>query len=327
MRNKHITAEIIADSINEFGDRITTFIAVLPRIVLAEFNTHRMLSRNSSSSRAIPFKTMVEKVKSEPFIPIKWQKNHPGMQGTEYYTEDDCEETDTSNTHKTIDSLDYEWLGARDQAIYHATCLNKVYDVTKQFCNRLLEPFLYQTLIVTATEWENFFALRAHPAAEIHIADLAQKMLYAYNQSTPKELKAGDWHIPFGDKFDIQRLNALMPDSQPMLSREKAREIYNLNKIKIATARCARVSYLNYEGTDDYAKDIALYNRLSSMGHWSPFEHCAKSMSKEDKNLVGLKNSENLHIINGWSGNFKGFIQLRKTFVAENKSDRRVIKK
>jgi hypothetical protein len=98
-------------------------------------------------------------------------------------------------------------------------------------------------------------------------------------------------------------------------------------KVKIATARCARVSYLNYEGTDDYAKDIALYNRLSSMGHWSPFEHCARAMDADTfENYSDVKAYEN-EISKGWSGNFKGFIQLRKTFVAENKSDSRVIKK
>ena len=188
---------------------------------------------------------------------------------------------------------------------------------------------MYQTIIVTATEWENFFALRAHPAAEIHIADLAQKMLDAYNESTPKNLKTGEWHVPFGDRIDDIRVlsiidNYNVADQNNGEGTQKRR--LERAKVKIATARCARVSYLNYEGTDDYEKDIKLYNRLSSMGHWSPFEHCAKAMSKEDKSLVGLKNSENVHIINGWSGNFKGFVQLRKTFGEEDKSDSRVIK-
>ena len=84
---KQISAEIIADSKNQFGDRITTFILTFPRIVLAEFNTHRMLSRNSASSRAIPFEKMVQMVQDDPFIPIKWMKDHKGMQGTEYFSD------------------------------------------------------------------------------------------------------------------------------------------------------------------------------------------------------------------------------------------------
>ena len=45
----------------------------MPRIILAEFNTHRLFSRNSASSRAIPFKKMVQSVLENPFIPIAWQ--------------------------------------------------------------------------------------------------------------------------------------------------------------------------------------------------------------------------------------------------------------
>ena len=169
-----IKAEIIADSVNQFGNRLTTFIVVFPRIVLAEFNTHRMLSRNSASSRAIPFDKMLKMVQENPFIPIKWMKDHSGMQGNEFME------------HGVHDIADC-WLRARDEAIEHAKELSQR-GLTKQVCNRLLEPFMWHTVIVTASEWENFFALRAHPAAEIHIQDLAHKMLDAYNTSTPKQL-------------------------------------------------------------------------------------------------------------------------------------------
>lgn len=184
MRNKHITAEIIADSVSPTGDRLTTFIVTVPRIVLAEFNTHRAISRNSASSRAIPFKKMLEKVLEMPFIPIKYQKDHKGMQGQDYLNEQETVEADRV------------WLEARDKAVEQASLLNTDVSVTKQLCNRLLEPYLYHTIIATASEWENFFALRAHDAAEIHIQDLAFKMLDAYNESQPKRLNAGEWHIP-----------------------------------------------------------------------------------------------------------------------------------
>ena len=316
MRNKHIKAEIIADSLTERGERLTSFVVTVPRIVLAEFNTHRMLSRNSASSRAIPFDTMVEKVMAEPFLPIKWQKDHKGMQGTEYF-----------ESEMEIEYRDKEWLKARDAAVKSAKTLNKAQEVTKQFCNRLLEPFLYHTIIVTASEWQNFFALRAHEAAEIHIQDLAFKMLEEYNKSTPKLLKEGEWHIPFGDTFDEDRLGEIVTRTAYELG---GKNIFDraLKKIKIATARCARVSYLNYEGGDDYEKDIKLHDRLSSMGHWSPFEHCARAMSKAETEMnriviQGKNDTDNL----GWSGNLKGFIQYRKLFDQENKKDNRVIKK
>ena len=82
-----ISAKIIADSKCPRGHRLTTFIVTFPRIVLAEFNTHRMFSRNSASSRAIPFKRMVKMLEENPFIPIAWQKDHKGMQGVEYLDE------------------------------------------------------------------------------------------------------------------------------------------------------------------------------------------------------------------------------------------------
>jgi len=293
-----IKAEIVADSFNNLsGDRLTTFVVQFPRIVLAEFNTHRALSRNSASSRAIPFEKMLEKVMTNPFIPIRWMKDHKGMQGNEFFEGlDDKQE------------LDAWWLGARDKAVAFAKDMSS-FGVTKQFVNRLLEPFMWHTVIVTATEWENFFALRAHPAAEIHIQKLADLMLEAYNKSTPKRLEAGEFHIPFGDNFDDDRICRECGDKDDGTPYE---EWLEQRKIEIATARCARVSYLNYEGNDDYAADIVLHDRLKDMGHWSPFEHCAKAMQKP--------------AFSWQSGNFVGFDQYRKTFIGENKIDDRVIK-
>lgn len=315
MRNKHITAEIIADSISPQGNRLTSFIVTVPRIVLAEFNTHRMLSRNSASSRAIPFETMLEKVMSEPFIPIKWQKDHAGMQGTEYLSGRDVELADGA------------WLRARDHAVSEAKMLNRNIGVTKQFCNRLLEPFLYHTIIVTASEWSNFMALRAHGAAEIHIQDLAFKMLEEYNKGIPKKLKAGEWHIPFGDMIDEHKIALECGDKDDGTPWEIWKE---QRKVEIATARCARVSYQNYEGGDDYSKDIKLHDRLSGMGHWSPFEHCAQAMTIREHELSAvtkLNNYGGIEVDYGASGNFRGFVQYRKTFGGENKKDSRVIAK
>ena len=319
----NIYAKIVADSVNSKGDRITSFELNMPRIILAEFNTHRSICRNSGSSRAIPLKKGIEMVNNNPFIPISWQKDHKGMQGTEYFTD----EEDIAINQR-------DWLRAKRSAVESAEILSKS-GVTKQLCNRLLEPFMMHKVIATATEWENFFALRAHDAAEIHIQDLAYKMLNAMNESSPKELKDGEWHIPFGDNLDDDRIyNELLAPNN--FDRNQGR--IDQYKIQIATARCARVSYFNFEGKDDYAADLNLYNRLFKDGHMSPFEHCAKAMNEGEYNYASdvrqiLKESDGLEgeyrmktKSSGWSGNFKGFSQLRKSLMGENKKENRLIK-
>lgn len=319
--NNQISATIIADSLNLFGDRITTFVLEFPRIVLSEFNTHREFSRNSASSRAIPHKKMLEKVQSNPFIPIRWMKDHSGMQGSECIT-DEFDVTGFENL----------WLAARDKAVRMSKNMGHL-NITKQMTNRLLEPFLYHKVIVTATNYENFFALRAHEAAEIHIQDLAYKMLEAYNKNYTdgniRVLQPGQWHIPFGDNIDEVRIDSILKSEMDIRKdgfwgQEEIEQI----KIRIATARCARVSYDNFDGTDDYIKDLELFDRLSSMGHWSPFEHCAMAMSEHNYSRLGSYTTGN-HLnkpMSGRSGNFSGFIQLRKLFPNENKFDSRVLK-
>lgn len=291
-----ITAQIIADSINPKGRRLTSFIVRFPRMVLAEFNTHRAFSRNSASSRAIPFKKMLDMVMNDPFVPLRFQKDHSGMQGTEYFEGEEHEQ------------CVLDWLAARDAAVAAATSFKL--PITKQLRNRLLEPFMWHTVIVTATDYENFFALRAHGDAEIHIAELARQMLEAYNASEPKALKPGEWHIPFGEKIDDRRLmddyGKLYPDNawQPF-SRTQSR-------LKVAIARCARLSYQNYEGKDDYAADIKLCDRLfgATPRHLSPTEHVAQCLDSEER-----------------VGNFSGWLQYRHTFPDENLKDPRVKRK
>lgn len=299
-----ITAKIIADSINPKNCRLTTFVLTFPRIVLAELNTHRVLSKNSASSRAIPFEKMLEMVKNNPFIPIKFQKDHSGMQGTEYFTGEEYQQCVK------------DWLSSRDAAVNSVT--NFKNPVTKQLRNRILEPFMWHTVILSGTDFNNFFALRAHNDAEIHICELANKMLEEYNKSEPQSLKAGEWHIPFGDNMDNERICPLAHRLSE--SRGNIRGEFNgfdrasLDiKMKIAVARCARISYYNFEGKDDYEADIKLCDRLfgSVPRHMSPTEHVAQSL-----------NSDSFY------GNFRGFKQYRKFFSDENiLEDSRVIKK
>ena len=147
MKKKKISAEIVADSISPQGHRITTFLLTYPRFIHGELMTHRLFSRNSASSRAIPFNKMVQMVKEDPFIPIAWQKDHKGMQGTEYMIGEDTDQSEIL------------WNVSKNEAINTAIDLHS-HGVTKQLCNRLLEPFMWHTVLVTATEWNNFFELR-----------------------------------------------------------------------------------------------------------------------------------------------------------------------
>ena len=366
--------EILADSISPQGHRITTYKVTYPRIIHAEMCRHRTLSRNSASSRAIPFKKMVKMVEEDPFIPIAWQADHKGMQGTEYIHGFDP--WSNKNSDKRLEEF---WLEARNDAIKHAKFLNNN-SLTKQLCNRLLEPFMWHTELITGTEWENFFELRApkykliglggdpvksrkewlkrmqfssalHPSqypkteeewwsisessAEIHIQALAEAMWDAMNESTPKELKSGEWHIPFGDKMNEISILAIVDNYN---ISDVQNDLIEKAKIQIATARAARLSYMTFDGEIDYEKDIALHDQLLSSRHMSPFEHCAKAMTDEEyfcyhKGMVeGEFDCQSeigsfFRIIeepkfmgdkrNGWCNNFRGWVQYR--YLVENK--------
>jgi thymidylate synthase ThyX len=336
---------IVADSSNSFGIRIVTFLITFPRFILAEFNTHRVFTRNSASSTAIPFKKALRSVMTNPFIPIKWMKDHKGMQGTEYYT----------SSLKTF-ILKNLWLMARNMAVIFAWILNKI-GLTKQICNRIIEPWMWHTALVTSTEWENFFSLRAHKAAEIHIQEIAYMMMNAYNYHTPVVLNDGEWHIPFLNLIDPDALKEILTKDGMVDEKEWLDAV-----IKISTAQCARTSYTNV-GDDtkkiNYLNDMKLHDTLAASGHWSPFEHIAKPMTKTeycnftrtslldnkdyeqwkdiwtaDKHRgvseywdePGLPEAYSVGIEYGWCGNFRGFIQYRKMFANENRSDNRIIK-
>lgn len=283
-------AQVIAASSNTFGDRITTMLVTYPRFIHSEMCRHRMFSRNTASSRAIPFAKIVEMVQKTPVIPIKWMKDHKGMQGTEFLDQDNgfwCEST---------------WRVAKDYAIKQAIILNERYGLTKQLANRLLEPFMWTTELITGTEWENFFALRFHPEAEIHMQYIAELMLTAYNEAEVKILQPGEWHIPYE------------PTNQKSFSDEEA--------VKIATARCAQTSYTIFNQGDKLAHDaVALHDRLLAGKHLSPFEHCAKAMTSVERNSSYYRGELDQY---GWYKNFRGFIMYRSMIEGESQSDNRV---
>jgi thymidylate synthase ThyX len=248
-------AVILLDSICETtGSRITTFWLKFPRIVNAEILRHRLFSLGSASSRAIPNSRLYESIKKEGFIPSEWVKNQRGMYGTELIE------------HNVL--ADYIWEEAMGYALEKSTKLAGL-GVHKQYCNRLLEPFQYIELILTATCFDNFFNLRIAPDAQPEISELAEAMLSALQNSTPDVLEPGDWHIPYLDCESELSLRDLA---------------------MVGAARCARVSYKTFDGNvSTPVKDLELANKLLESGHMSPFEHVAVALPEPVMvgNLIG----------------------------------------
>lgn len=268
-------AKVIADSISESGRRLTTLEVTFPRIVLAEFNTHRVFSRNSASSRAIPILTQLARIEKNPLIPVYWGKNKSGMQAEEELSLSEQEQATAI------------WLAARDDALHRVQQLLDL-GVHKQITNRLLEPFMWHTVIVTATEWSNFFALRDNAMAQPEIHRIAHMMREVYSESQPQQIATDDWHLPY-----IQPAERDGEFEKSELAR------------KISAARCARVSYLTHDGQRDLSKDLELYERLTSEGHMSPLEHPATPIRlTRDATEHGYAAQ--------FSGNFRGWRQLRK---------------
>lgn len=265
--------KIIVDSISARGDRLVTFEVTYPRMVLAEFNTHRLFSRNSASSRAIPVQDQINRLLNDPFIPIHWGKNQKGMQANEELS--DLAQVQATET----------WLIARDHAIASAKALMEL-GVHKQITNRLLEPFMWHTVIVTATDWSNYFHLRDHEMAQPEIRRIASMMKSAFESSKPFLLSPTEWHLPYAQPGELEELGV-----------EKL--------VKLCSARCARVSYLTHDGKRDIEADFTLYNRLLDGGHMSPFEHAARPMTDAE------------YALNERLGNFKGWVQHRKEIHGE----------
>lgn len=277
-----IEAKIIEDSVNQFGKRITTLQVKFHRFILPEFNTHRVFSRNFSSSRAIPTKKLLEQVANDPAMPVHWGKNQPGMQASEELT--------GLSKEAAIES----WKEAAREAARRADILSQM-GAHKQIVNRLIEPFLWANGIVTSTEWDNWFELRAHEDAQPEIHELALRMREAMEVSTPKLLNPGEWHLPYIS--DHER-------NDQYFQREE-----NLGLLqKISAARCCRVSYLKHDGSlPNIDDDLALFERLAGAVplHASPLEHQATPLSP-------WPNSEVLE-----QGNLRGWKQFRKVWETE----------
>jgi hypothetical protein len=251
-------AKVIADSINDEGVRLTTFEVRFWRPVLAEFNTHCVLSRNSASSRAIPFRKQLAKVWREPATPIAWPLEQKGMQGGD----------DLPVEQQTL--AKHHWLRARDYAVDMAQELATL-GVHKSVTNRLVEPFMWHTAVVTATAWENFFEQRCSPLAQPEIRAVAELMRDAREDSEPIHKKENAWHLPYLPDEDQETWKAIIERGDGHTRRVRSLAVM------VSAARCARVSYLTQDGTRDIEKDLELYDRLVTArpAHWSPLEHVA----------------------------------------------------
>ena len=354
MNKTEIFAEIVGHSLSPQEEELISVLCTFPRIILAELNTHRMLSKNTSSSRAIPFNKMVETIKNDPFIPMAWQKEHKGMQGSDYFQTENGE-----NIHKLTEG----WSQARDTAIQIAQGLNNS-GVTKQLCNRLLEPFMWTTMLITGSRegWDNFHFLR-NPIyeidldnldnlkrfssrkevteflttkeidtsnwseekwlsinkgqAEIHMMMLSEKIYDAIQESVPIQLKPNEWHIP-------------------MISDLESLKLSTDDQIKLSVGRAANTSYTVVGDGKELSLDqaIKIHNKCKELNHSSVFEHCARAMTNEEyySFIKGNFNQEieidvdgfidiSTHANNsnsfGYCRNFKGFIPYR--YLVDNK--------
>lgn len=311
-----ITAKLLLDSLSPAGTRLSTFEIRYPRFIHSEFMTHRMLSRNAASSRAIPIDKMIQAVIDDPALPVYWGKNQKGMQAAEELSDDPNSEprwfTSTGPCSPRQIVRD-RWFNARDSAVAHVRKLQEV-DLHKQIANRLLEPWMHITVITSGTCWANFFHLRTHKDAQPEFQALAKEMQKVYDASEPVRLSTWDWHMPLiheedweiatnlADSMDREELQKEKTIEYPITSRDWAKHFLR----KVSVGRCARVSYLTHEGKRDIIEDIKLHDRLlgglvdGAPLHMSPFEHVARALPQPERHA-----------------NFVGFEQYRSFFQGE----------
>lgn len=330
---------IVADSVTKRGHRATTMVITLPRSMLAEFNTHRDFSRNSASSRAIPVRKQLKALIEDTFVPTEFGTAKGGMNAgppltgrkldTAIGVWGDAALTQVWYALSLTTSPDYvqrhwdKWVLEKNDNFEEfvldvvARIDNPKHPIhklkgplwaTKGLTNRLLEPFMWHTIIVTATEWKNFFNLRTDNNAQLEIRIIAKMMKDAYDASTPELLKEGEWHLPF-----IQDDEKEWAKENPLLA------------VKAVTARCARVSYLTHDKkVIDLEADFRLADSLGSNGHMSPFEHALTPISKLEWKVrqqmakvirkSKLKKRIKTQMIDRteFTSNVRGFVQARR---------------
>jgi len=288
-----IKVNIIADSICNSGTRLTTFELEYPRYIHAEIMTHRVFSRNAQSSRAVPVEKQLERIRNSPVVPIEWGKNKSGM-------------SSDSILDLTKQSLaEAVWKYGAKFACWISESLAKI-GLHKQFANRGTEPYSTIKVVITATEWDNFFWLRYDTeAAQPEIVELARIMKEAMDYNSPEKLSHGEWHVPY--------VNTSRNDAGVRIYYdENINEISLEEALKISASCCAQVSYRKLDSSKD--KAIEIYERLFSgpKPHLSPTEHQATPISDTDPVgwPAGVTHIDRDGIL--WSANFKDWIQYRQ---------------
>lgn len=295
-----ITGKVIADSIGQQAPRVTTLELSYPRFIHAEFMTHRVFSRNASSSRAIPVKRMIESIREMPAYPEYWVMNEPGMQG---YTMAEAD---------TFQMLNALWEEGLEHAISIAERMQEL-NAHKQHINRVLEPWMHIKVVVTGVYWDNFIGLRDHPAAEPTMQYLGRLVRDLLKGSEPAYIERGQWHLPYIDAATHSDVTSAIQEESPSVAYVR-QEVRNRLK-KISAARCARTSYNNFEGKKSgWEEDLALFEKLSTSPlHASPLEHqCSPDWKVPGYGYKALQwaNPKN-------HGNLPGWQQYRKEFPRE----------
>ena len=290
-----IRAAVLAKSIAN-GITITTFLIDFPRFILAELNTHRAISKNGASSRAIPVAQQIKRVQDNPVVPIHFGLNQAGMSA------------DTEVDENTKSKGLYEWLFNANRSVVGAQILQGM-GVHKQVVNRIMEPYSFMRMVVTATEWDNFFWLRLHKDADPHIAELARVMLHAYQQTPAVVLTEDCWHTPF---FAQGFWSPIVENAHGITAQEA---------IEHSMSCCAQTSYRKLDMSTE--KTEAIVERLfnGERCHASPSEHIARPMRKAKASphifLSDLTSRASFgthvdYLGNLWSNNFKGWHQYRQ---------------
>ncbi len=300
-----IEAKIILDSISPDNIRLTTYQLRYPRFIHAEFMTHRVFSRNASSSRAIPVKRMIEDIIRDPAMPIYWGSHKPGMQAGEEIT------------GRELRDAKLFWEQAMSSAIIYTEKLIGL-GLHKQIANRILEPWAHINVVVTATEWANFFGLRSHPDAQPEIKMLSDLMQEARDNSEPSLVEYGKWHLPYILGSDWEAIRAYAKKNRITRDEPNYDELAKI-ALLVSTARCARVSYLTHDGREtSVEEDMELAQKLvvATPLHASPAEHQASPDTTFDNphnDPIGPWSYQNPEL----HGNLSGWIQHRKTLPNE----------
>lgn len=318
--------EILADSIcpdsASPNSRLTSFLVTYPRIILAEINTHKMISKNTGSSRAVPVERKAAEILDDPWMPLTWQRKAKGMQG-----------------QGTIQALDEAVRIVNEfiRVCVETSCALDRLELAKQYANRFHETVSWTSTILTSTEWANFFFLRCSEFSQPEFDELAGLMLQAYVDNKPAILSPGQWHVPFGDRVEPEELSNLIQIKfydqvkalfRNMNSNERNKlidiEAADIGRLLVSASRCGRLSYERHNGEFTLESDIEKGLEHVRNRHSSVFEHQGRPImidfrqSFHESVTQGL--IENNRLWDGknfWSANFKGWDQFRKFFKEE----------